>query len=262
MARPKRVKLSDLHLYTKLHTRKVKMYCGVEITALHLLKKTAQYYISIESWSFCVSTFKEKIKKFVPKFALPKITDSKTAKFLDDHAWHDKEVGEDEEVRFQLLNKLYPKKKQVFFYELDAILSCYCHGSLSVDKNGKRQEHAQRRVDYLNYKYLGDMNIGKGEDVVFPNNVNKLKRKYRAASKENNTKAGEKASTKAYKEYMEAAHIFLRENHDLTPIFNTIGQNIIVCPYIFPEKAVDSHDGEIIFMETSDAVYYSIERHY
>ena len=76
--RPKKVKKDTLHLYTNFFTRKSKMYSGVEVTVLHLLKKTKEYFISIESWSAHTSTYKQKINKFVPNFVIPTISDPKT----------------------------------------------------------------------------------------------------------------------------------------------------------------------------------------
>jgi len=42
----------NLSLYNKNHSEKVKMYCGVEITALYLVKETKDFYVSTEVWAF------------------------------------------------------------------------------------------------------------------------------------------------------------------------------------------------------------------
>lgn len=60
MGRPKRVFPSKLESFNLLHTRKVKMYSGVEMTALHLIKETPLFYMSLESWAWCCSKFKGK----------------------------------------------------------------------------------------------------------------------------------------------------------------------------------------------------------
>lgn len=165
--RPKKVKKDTLHLYTNFFTRKSKMYSGVEVTVLHLLKKTKEYFISIESWSAHTSTYKQKINKFVPNFVIPTISDPKTLAFLKEHCWEDWNEKEKDEVdmvlKTELLNKLFPNKKQVFFYELDNILTHYCHGSfIRYDDNGnikKTTTHDDDCIDYFNFKYKEDSNI-------------------------------------------------------------------------------------------------------
>ena len=58
MGRPSRVYPNSLHKYDKLHTRKIKMYCGTEITGLHLVKETDQFNTGFMSWAFCCDNFK------------------------------------------------------------------------------------------------------------------------------------------------------------------------------------------------------------
>ena len=49
MSRPKAVNFKTFPLYDKYHTEKVKMYSGVEITALYKIKETKNFYLSLET---------------------------------------------------------------------------------------------------------------------------------------------------------------------------------------------------------------------
>ena len=81
MSRPKAVNFKTFPLYDKYHTEKVKMYSGVEITALYKIKETKNFYLSLETWAHCVSKFKRK-KPFVLSINIPVIEDSKTVDFF------------------------------------------------------------------------------------------------------------------------------------------------------------------------------------
>ena len=164
MGSPKAVKLGTIHLYTEKFTKKVKMMAGVEITGLYLLKKTTQYFISIESWSFCMSSFKEKIKSFKPNYDISVITDKKTVEFLAKNCWADyaqKEQKEETDFRqaIEFFGELFPNKKAQFFYELDGLLSLWCQGSLihydyKTNELRPQTPRESERVDYYTLKYI------------------------------------------------------------------------------------------------------------
>jgi len=288
MARPKRVYPNQLHLFDKQHTRKVKMFSGVEMTALHLVKETSEYYISIDSWAFCCSKFKLKKKSGELKTDIPVITDTETVKFLNDNAWHDwvdKETATtqvnifspDKEIvphtpnsdmleTLDLLNKLFPEKKKIYFYELKSLIAAFCHGTLvRYDENGdieKPYEHDIKNRKYYNYKYHGKYR----SDITYPDEINQLHEKYLIEIKKENNEVNDKARTKAYNEYRDAADDFLFKNYDLTQTFINIGENSIVCPYIFTKRCVEGSSyenaGDIFFVVTDDSVYFETERHF
>lgn len=62
MTRPKTVRMDTFHLYDKLHTKKIKMYSGVEMTTLYPVKETTASYVTIQVWSYCCSKFQIKKK--------------------------------------------------------------------------------------------------------------------------------------------------------------------------------------------------------
>ncbi len=264
MARPKKVYLKSLPKFTEMLTRKVKMMSGVELTALHLLKETPDYYVSIESWAFCCSTFKKMKHLADLKVEIPTVNDRRTISFLNLHAWHDwvdreiNDKGTDMIETVGFLDRLFPDKKKVFFYEMDTIISSFCFGNfISYDNDGNveaRSEHSEEKIGYLNNKYYGRFD---DSEIVYPKEVKILKQKYRDEKNDN-------AATIAYKAYRKASDKFLRENHDLSDIFLGIGQNAVVCPYIYTKPTLFdyAHAGEIYFVVTPDTVYFCIGRHY
>ena len=134
MSKPRRVYPKRLPEYDKLHTRKVKMFSGVEIIGLHLIKETSKFYMGFESWCFCCGKFKGIKSKTELKFDIPIISDKKALEFLNEHAWHDwvdrelKGGRKDSEMSetIALLDKLFPNKKKVYFYELKSLVAAFC----------------------------------------------------------------------------------------------------------------------------------------
>lgn len=281
MARPKRVYPKQLPLFNLMHTRKVKMYSGVEMTALHLIKETPEYYISIDSWAFCCSKFKQKKKITELKYEIPVVTDAKAVEFLNENAWHDwvaertattqvnifspnKEIipqipDSDVLETLELLNKLFPDKKKVYFYELKSLISHYCHGSLiSYDNDGnieKPTEHDIKQRKYYNYKYLMC-----NKDIIYPDYINQLYDEYRKFESEENR-------TKAYHKYRDALDDYLMNNgYDLSETFIEICKNAVVCPYIYTKRCVKGSSyenaGDVYFIVTDDCVYFEDERHF
>jgi len=287
MARPKRVYPNSLPQYDKMITDKVKMMSRVFITALYLVKETAEYYISIDSWAFCCSQFKKK-KKNVPelKVTLPTVTDERVQTFLDKHAWHkwvekelattqvnifskDKEIvphtpNSDTIETLALLDKLFPKKKKIFFYELDSIIASYCHGNfISYDDDGNIEEPTKHDIEkrgYYTQKYRGMLGRDRVEN---PKAVEDL---YKAYQKLSGNKKKEKECTEAFGKYYDAERNFLMENHDLTDVFIKLGENTVVCPYIFTDCCVKGSSyenaGEIYMIITPDTVYFQTNRHF
>lgn len=154
MGRPKRVRFDTFHLYDKLHTKKIKMMSDVELTTLYPIKETDQFFQSIEVWAFCSYKFRAK-KPFNLNLEIPVITDSNTVKFLEEHCWSDwvdkeiKDKDSDTIESINLLDKLFPDKNKVFFYELDSLIAAYCHGTFSRNI----YEHTLKQQQYYCKKY-------------------------------------------------------------------------------------------------------------
>lgn len=287
MGRPKRVFPKNLPQFNLLHTRKVKMYCGTELTALHIVKETEQYYISIDTWSSCCSPFKLKKKNGDLSYNIPVLKDEKAISFLNKNAWHDwlaKELAttqinifsKDRELvphipdsdtveTIAFLDRLFPDKKKVYFYELTSIISSFCHGTfISYDEEHNIEEpsdHAIKQRGYQTRKYNGKYK--SDEVIVLPENVNAL---YAVYDKMERSKENEKAKQAAYHNYAEAEEAFLLANHNLTDTFIALGENAVVCPYAYTHCCVKGsayeNAGEIYFIVTDDTVYFQDERHF
>lgn len=268
MSRPTRVYPKSLSKYNLLHTRKSKMYSGVELTVLHLIKETSCFFISIISWCFCCSTFKIQKFGFKLEYNIPILKDKKSIEFLELNSWKDyieKENNKkDSDIieTIQLLDRLFPNKKKVYFYELDSLIGAYCNGLfISYDDNGnivKEDEHDIERRKYYNYKYQGSLS---NVDIEYSDEINKLYSSYSNYSGEDKNER-----SRLYSVYRDAAADFLFKNHDLTPTFIEICKNSIVCPYIFSDCTVKGSEyenaGDIFMVVTDDTVYFEIERHY
>lgn len=276
MSRPQRVSYNKLHEYDKLHTKKVKMYSGVEITALYPIKETEQYYLSPEVWSHCCSKFKMKKKNITLSVDLPEITDTKTIEFLNEHAWHDW-VDEERNSKksdipetIALLDKLYPNKKKVFFYELDSIISAYAGGTfIAYDENGNvkpdREDLRQRR--YYNQKYTNKM----GEDFG-QYDIKKAYDAYKLCCEDKNIDP--KIHQEAYGKYSDLHGDYVMEHLNITEQFIQIGKNSVVYPVAFSNNTAEwsrekygkliayAEAGEIMFVVTPDAIFFDIKRHY
>ncbi len=268
MGRPNRVYPNLLHLFDKLHTRKAKMYCGTEITALHLVKETAEYFISIDSWAFCCSKFKAKKKHTELELDIPILTDTAAVKYLDTCAWHDwvdkeiKDNNSDMIETISLLDKLFPNKKKVYFYEFKSIVAAFCHGTfVRYDDDGNVEEPTEHAIK--DRKYYNSKNL-HFEDIEMPDNVNKLYEAYHETHK--NTETTPEERKEAYGKYADARDKFVYENHDKTNSFIKIGESVVVCPYIYSRPTIEGysyeHVGEIYMVVTEDTVYFEAERHY
>jgi len=257
MGRPKRVFPHNLKFHTIKHTVKVKMMSGVEMTALHLLKETEHYYIGIESWAFCCSKYKCKKEKAKIEFNIPIIKDEKTIEFLNKKAWKDyveeRKDSQDMIEAVSFLNGLFPNKKAIYFYELEPLIGSYCYGSFSDDRNDEDRK-------YYNFKYQG---MTKLIIESHPENIKKYYEAYLESSKNNED---DKITKKKYNEYRNLSDNFILENYDLTDIFESIGINSIVCPYIFTNQTMKGYSyenvGEIYFVVTDDCVYFETTRHF
>ena len=267
MGRPKRVYPSKLPLYDKLHTCKVKMLSGVEMTALHIIKETERFFTSLECWAHCCSKFRRLKHKTELKFDIPVIKDENAVEFLNTHAWHDfvserlKEGSTDIAEAIEFMDRVFPGKKKVYFYELNSLLGAYCWGVFGYyDKDGKLEEpteHQTEQAKYYNSKYIRD----NSKTIENPANVKALLEKYHAVDS-----ADDKAKTAAYRKYADARDQFLWENHNKTATYKIIGEHSIVCPYAFTKCCVEGSTyenvGEIYMVVTDDAVYFEICRHF
>lgn len=267
MGRPTRVYPNSLPKYNLLHTRKVKMYCGTEITGLHLVKETDQFHISLESWAFCCSSFKQlKFGKEL-KVEIPIATDERVIAFLEKKAWKDyvqKTLTENSNGIIEMketlafLDRLFPEKRKVYFYELDSLIGAYCHGTfISYDKDGKLEEpneHELKERKYYSSKY--NMAAGRKDPTV-----KALYDAYHAVSD-----ADEKEKHEAFSKYYDAEQDYVYKNFNLTDTFIEMGKSFVVCPYAFSRPTVKGstyeHVGEIFFVVTPDAVFFQTKRHY
>lgn len=269
MGRPKRVKFEDFYLYDKLHTKKEKMISGVEMTILYPIKETALFFRSIEVWSYCTSLFKAKKKNFKLNFDIPIIEDQKTIKFLKDNCWKDwvkkglKEKDNEMIEVIQLLNNIFPNHEKLFFYELDSLLSSYCHGTFlrykedgSIDDN--LSEGRLKSQKYYNYKYN---KFCEAEEVVM------ARKKW----------TDEKDATKVKKyltEYHDIERDYVFKHYNLIDIFVEIGKNAVCYPIAFKRGTAEwskekygkeiayAHAGEIYFVVTQDSIYFETKRHF
>lgn len=276
MGRPKTVNIKTFNQYDKLHTKKVKMFSGVEMTALYPIKETAQYYMSIEVWAYCASKFKHKKEGFTLSVDIPTITDERTIAFLNEEAWHDwtskEKKNDDMKETLEKLDKLFPNHKKVFFYELDSIISKYTHGSfLSYDANGNVKAPSEHDIEarkYMTHKY----NRHAGRDIP---EINAAYEEYKAIVRsDKNNKEQEELATKKYRVYHDLESDYTYANHCLDDVFLTIGQNAVCYPVAFSDNTAEwsrekygkligyAHAGEIFFVVTPDTVYFEINRHF
>lgn len=257
MGRPKRVYPSTLHLYDKLHTRKVKMYSGVELTGLHCVKETDQMYISLDSWCSCCGPFKKFKYGFDLQFDIP-IAGQDVKEFLQKHAWGDwvaREIKDKDQNMIEtisFLDRIFPDKKKVYFYELQHLVSGFTWGTFGEIKDGVRllSDKRDKNLRYYNYKY---------QDQLIPKEI--TDKRYPAVRIED-----EKKRSEQYSLYYEEACNWIMANANITDLLYELGTNVIVCPYVFSKCVVEGstyeNAGDIYFIVTDDAVYFETARHY
>jgi hypothetical protein len=246
------------------------------MTAIHLIKETPQYYISIDTWSSCCSPYKKKKKYADLQVNYPMATDEDVINFLDKKAWHEwvneclsgsKSKHKDTEMHeaIEMLDKIFPHHEKVYFHELRSIIAAYNHGTfLSYDYRTKEleepTEHEIKRRKYFTGKYKG---FFSDEDIQLPDNVVKLREKYWKLSKKG---ARDEKQTKAFRAWKDAEEDYLYENHDLTDMFVRMCKKAIVLPMAFSSPSVEGsayeHAGELYLIITPNKIYFEIERHY
>ncbi len=271
MGRPKAVIFEKFHLYDKLHTKKIKMMSGTEITTLYPIKETDLFYRSIEVWASCSYHFKHKKKDFKLEVNIPVIEELKTQQFLNKKCWagwvakclndNDKRTSEMKEST-ELLSKLFPDKKLVYFYELNSIIHAYCSGTfISYDNNGNIEEpseHNMKNRKYYTHKY---------EKFIPDASLIKLRDKW-------TSEKDEKKSEVYLTEYHTAEEEYAYKNHCLDNVFIEIGKNAVCYPVAFSKGTAEwskekdgkyiayAFAGEIYFVVTKDAVYFETCRHF
>lgn len=265
---PKSVVFDKFKYYNLLHTKKVKMYSGVETTALYPIKETDQYYRSIEVWSSCASTFKAKKKNLSLKFEIPEITDQKTSDFLESEHWVNyvnEELADgssDMAETIALLDNLFPTKIKKFFYELETIVNAYQWGAFeSFKEDGTLEPLSENSIDrqkYLFSKYIRFIDVPE---------IKKLYNNYSAET-------DEKKKKELFKIYYKAERDYVYEHHNLSHELTQIGRNSVNYPVAFSKGTADwykekynkicsyAHAGEIVFVVTNDSVYFTVTRHY
>ena len=279
MGRPKAVIHENFHLYDKLHTEQTRMMSGVEMTTLHPIKETKEYYMGIEVWAYCASKFKRKKKNLKNlEVNINVLTDSKGVEFLKKHSWSDKVLGQDETEASDFLKRLYPNKKFIYFYELDSILGAFNHGNFvryDRDENGNHitTESEPREGDldqraYYTHKY----------NKWFMNDVPHIKKLYDKYHKYRNEKGNknydEKEKTRLFGEYYDAERKYVMENFDLTDTFRKLGEHAVCLPMSFSDPTAEwyeekygktcaySHAGEVFFIVTEGTIYLNVKRHF
>lgn len=266
MGRPKAVNLKTFNQYDKLHTTKVKMYSGVEMTALYPIKETDEFYRSIESWSYCASTFKAKKKNCTLEVNIPIITNPKTIEFLNKNCWSEwviKQKDNSEMIEtLAFLKRLFPDKEAVYFYELDSLLCAYNHGHfISYDDNGEIKPISKNILEQQKY-YNGKYNR-------FPDNEECVKMRKRWTEETNET-----LKKQYLTEYLNFEKDYSFKHNNLVETFIEIGQNAVVYPVAFTNGTADwhlkeygkvcpyAHAGEIYFVVTDDKVFFEVKRHF
>lgn len=265
MSRPKMANLKTFPLYNLLHTIKQKMYSGVYLTILHSLKENSLYYTSIEVWAFCASRFKANKGK-VLNVNIPEVNDTKVVEFLNEHMWKDwMEKNKDDSDMIETLaalDRLFPDKEKVYFYELDSIISAYVQGTfIKFDDNGNIEEMSEHQIDlqkYYTHKYnrfVDDQSVLKLRDKWTNEKNEELRKKY-------------------IREYLDSERDFAFKHLNLTDVFINIGQNAVCYPFIFTKntaewskkeygKLIDyAHAGEIWFVVTPEKVFFNLTRHF
>lgn len=264
MGRPRGVNFKTFHLYDKLHTEKTKMYSGVEMTTLYPIKETDHYYVSPEVWAYCASRFKAKKYKTTLNVDIPILTDEKAIEVLERRAWKDwvvKKINEDKsdmKEAISLLDKVFPNKEKLYYFELDSLLGAYNQGSfISYDKEGNIEEPTQHclenRVYYNSKCYMG------GKDEKLTALYAKLK--------------GEK-DEKALGKIFDAIEQYKFEHYNVVPQLIEIGKHSVCYPVAFSDNTAEwskekygkllgyAHAGEIFFVATPDKVFFEIKRHF
>lgn len=260
MARPKRVFPDKLHLFNLMHTQKVMMMSGVQLTALHLVKETPQYYISIDSWAFCCSQFKRKKKNGPLSVNIPTVTSKKAVELLErkasDH-WVQKRLDagcSEMKEAIAFLDGLFPDKRKVYLHEFKDLIASYCHGvfgrfDTETGEPVKEWDNALERRKDINRRYCV-----KGE---MPKLIVELYEAYK-------NEKDEKKQEAALEKYLDAKTDYLYENDNVIPELMEITQNAVVCPYAFSSPTVEGssyeHAGSFYFVVTENAVFFQVAR--
>jgi hypothetical protein len=267
MGRPKGLNLSTLPLYNKLHTKKVKMMCGVEMTALYLVKETKDFFVSTEVWAYCCSKFKAK-KPTTLTVDIPVITNTDTIEFLKANCWSDwiqKELDRgntDITETLEFLSKVQPNKKPIYFYELDSLIGAYNQGTLiSYDENGVIEALSEHDIDqqkYYNHKY--NRHIESAELTAS---------RTKWTSETDNTLRNQYLT-----EFVAFEQDYAFKHNNLIDTFIDIGKHSVCFPVGFSKGTADwykkqygkvcgyAHVGEIFFVVADDNIFFNITRHY
>lgn len=269
MGRPKAVNIKTFPQYNLLHTEKVKMYSGLSMTALYPIKETELFYVSIEVWSHMCSKFRRKKKNITLNVDIPILTDETAIKFLDQHCWHDwvqkefKRKDTDTIETIEYLNRVFPDKEKVFFYELDSILTAYANGTfISYDeKTGEIEKPSEHDIETRKYytckyqKYNDDPTLTAMRERWSNEKDKDLAQKYLT-------------------QYFNANREYAYKNHCLDNVFIELGKHGVSYPVAFSEdtakwaiekygkKIAYANAGEIYFVATPDKVYFEKKRHF
>ncbi len=231
MGRPKAVILKNFKEYNLFHTEKTKMFSGVSITSLYPVKETDQFYRSIETWCYCTYIFKCKKRNVELTVSIPTIIDEKTISFLNKHIYNGC-LGEHQKRDLteaeSLLDRVFPDRKKVFFYELDKIIGDYIDGNFERFDCETGMPEPLTDDDMLNQRYYNwKFSGGRVEKLI--NVVSEL------------TIIGRNAVCYPVAFTRGTADWYM-EKHGKT------------CPY--------AHAGEIFFVSTPDTIFFNVARHY
>ena len=253
MGRPRALVYENLHLYDKLHTKVVKMYSGLELTCLYLIKETAQFFVSTEVWASCSSKFRVK-KPFTLSVNIPIVEDQKAIDFLNKHCWKDylQKHSEDSKLKEAIgyLDRLFPDKEKKYFYEFNSLIHNYLCGGLT----GK---------DLRNQKYYN----GKYNKYIDAPELLEKRRKW-------TDEKDEKLRQKYCREYIDAEEEYAFIHCNVIDTLINISKNSVCFPVGFEEETAKwyqekygkkcsyTHVGEIYFVVTPKAIFFNINRHY
>lgn len=187
MVRKRKIYASkELSLYDRLHTELVQQRQGTSINVLYQIKETPNYYISLNTHTYCCSMFKKIKKDFSLSVNIPILSDKATIDFITDASWEnyvEEKIDTDVDMQqvLSFLDRLFPNHKKVFFYESIAITKDHCFGTLN-DFNVEEQDYWRM----FSNKYTIDTfkNVGNHVTVIpFAYTDNPVKTYYFSDSK-------------------------------------------------------------------------------
>jgi hypothetical protein len=232
--------------YTIPHLEQVEGYTGRKANGLFMLKAGETWYTTIRGWAFCLpSKFKRLVSRFTPSCDLPVVTDERFIRWAEDWSYEKnkgpfafKYEGDTAAARDFLANLTGKRAVAVASDLFESILGSYLHGQLgdrsSTTSNGK---HSRDAYEVVNKGWQFD-----GFPGLYEN-----KRKTMQIFRETDELVYEEP------ENVEGGVDFINMLCD-------VASKMVVCPFVFAKVIMERRDGEIYFINTPDAIYFSVRR--